>query len=390
MSWQREIRTGSRDGRQLDRRGSEPLYVQLARMLARHVTDAYELPSGRLPHERQLCEQFRVSRQTVRAALAALERRGLIYRVPRHGTYVTPGEPGQKTWFSAARAIAFIQLGSLGRGPIEEETFYGHIYKGVTRAAGALGLTVKPVRIYSPVKVPLAQYTPPPSDEICGAVLIGTFDEQYIGMFDSERIPAVVVDYWTHERQIDSVAVDVEGEAYLAIRHLADLGHTSLGFVASGRRQPGTDLCGFDPDVWRLLDHLRRAAQQSHVQIRDEWVTVASATGEPVERAIRTFLSMRDLPTALLCFNNDVALPLLRLLSEGARRCPENMSVISRAQDNTVCDGHHVTHLRCDPEFMGQLAVRLLLERIRGQRRQTVRMAVGSRLVRGTTTGPPT
>ena len=358
-------------------------------MLACEVTGGQEPPNGKLPHERRLCERFRVSRQTVRAALEVLERRGLIYRVPRHGTYVASGRGGQKTWLSTARTIAFIQLGSLGRGPIEEETFYGHIYKGVTRAAGALGLAVKPVRIYSPVKVPLARYTPPPLDETCGAVLIGTFDEQYIGMFDTERIPAVVVDYWTHERQIDSVAVDVEGEAYLAIRHLANLGHTSLGFVSSGRRQPGTDLYGFDPDIWRLLDHLRRAAKQNDVQIRDEWITVASATGEPTERAIRSFLSMRDLPTALLCFNSDVALPLLRLLAEGARRCPQHMSVISRGQDNPVCDGHQVTHLRCDPEFMGQLAVRLLLERIRGQRRQTVRMAIGSRLARGTTTGPP-
>jgi len=43
----------------------------------------------RLPTEAELCEQFRVSRFTVRAALAQLERRGVVRRRPRVGTQVT-------------------------------------------------------------------------------------------------------------------------------------------------------------------------------------------------------------------------------------------------------------------------------------------------------------
>lgn len=51
--------------------------------------DARRESGIRMPTEAELCDQFEVSRQTVRRAYAELVSEGLIYRVPGRGTFVS-------------------------------------------------------------------------------------------------------------------------------------------------------------------------------------------------------------------------------------------------------------------------------------------------------------
>jgi DNA-binding GntR family transcriptional regulator len=63
-------------------------YLVVADALRRRI--ARLGPNGRLPSERELQGRFRVSRATVRRALAMLERSGLVTRQRRRGTSVSP------------------------------------------------------------------------------------------------------------------------------------------------------------------------------------------------------------------------------------------------------------------------------------------------------------
>lgn len=73
----------------LDRSSPIPLYLQLKAALATRIADGLLQPSMPLPSERQLCNEFGVSRATVREALRELDREGLIRTVPGRGTFVT-------------------------------------------------------------------------------------------------------------------------------------------------------------------------------------------------------------------------------------------------------------------------------------------------------------
>lgn len=67
---------------------SLPKYQRLRRRL---LTVVEELgPHGLLPTERELAERYDVSRATVRQALGALEKAGVVYRVQGAGTFVAP------------------------------------------------------------------------------------------------------------------------------------------------------------------------------------------------------------------------------------------------------------------------------------------------------------
>ena len=67
----------------------EPLYSIVASRAEARIASGEWQEGDRLPPERQLCQEFDVSRSTLRQALDELEERGLISRHQGRGTFVT-------------------------------------------------------------------------------------------------------------------------------------------------------------------------------------------------------------------------------------------------------------------------------------------------------------
>lgn len=67
----------------------EPLYSLIASQAEKLIASGRWQEGDRLPPERQLCQDFGVSRATLRQALGELEERGLITRHQGRGTFVT-------------------------------------------------------------------------------------------------------------------------------------------------------------------------------------------------------------------------------------------------------------------------------------------------------------
>ena len=64
-----------------------PKYLQIRDLLARRLAQDFQ-PGDKIPTEHALCDQFGVSRETVREALAGLEKDGVIRRHQGRGTFV--------------------------------------------------------------------------------------------------------------------------------------------------------------------------------------------------------------------------------------------------------------------------------------------------------------
>jgi GntR family transcriptional regulator len=73
-----------------------PAYDRIARELTAEIAGERCSVGDRLPTEAQLAERFEVSRSTVRAALAALETKGLLDRKPKVGTVVRAKSPSTR------------------------------------------------------------------------------------------------------------------------------------------------------------------------------------------------------------------------------------------------------------------------------------------------------
>ena len=80
------------DASQLHRESFVPLYFQLAEILKERIEAGDWPPGGRFLSERELCDQFGVSRTVVRPALTMLEDDGQLVRIKGRGTFVAPAK----------------------------------------------------------------------------------------------------------------------------------------------------------------------------------------------------------------------------------------------------------------------------------------------------------
>jgi GntR family transcriptional regulator len=81
---------------QIDRNSPVPFYFQLAEIVEEEIVNGRWEPGMRLPSEPDLCQQYALSRTTIRQALARLEQEGLITRDKGRGTFVANSRP--RSW----------------------------------------------------------------------------------------------------------------------------------------------------------------------------------------------------------------------------------------------------------------------------------------------------
>jgi DNA-binding FadR family transcriptional regulator len=81
---------------QNDSQDSHKLYQKIALAIAAAISDGRYSPGDKLPSERELADEFRVSRPTIRDAMIALEFQGLVEARQGSGVYVTATVPARE------------------------------------------------------------------------------------------------------------------------------------------------------------------------------------------------------------------------------------------------------------------------------------------------------
>lgn len=80
----------------LTRDSSVPFYVQIKEYIRQNIMSGVYPENTRIPSERQLSEQFDVSRLTVTKAITELVQEGLLHTQVGKGTFVSPGKINQE------------------------------------------------------------------------------------------------------------------------------------------------------------------------------------------------------------------------------------------------------------------------------------------------------
>ena len=183
---------------------------------------------------------------------------------------------------------------------------------------------------------------------------MGTPD-QVPGEIKSWGIPLVLV-MRPMGADVDTVGVDNTYGFALATEHLIAQGHTRIAFA--GHRT------GYTVANYRKQGYL--SAMSKHgLAVADEWIIDVEITPEGGRKAVRSIFDMRPRPTAVVCYNDQVAFGVLHELDRMGKRAGKALAVVGC--DNVVAAEHTnppLTTLAAGAEKLGAIASQTLLARL--------------------------
>lgn len=332
------------------RRRAAPLFEKVLSYIHDEINVLEE--GQALPTELALAAKYGVSRKTVRAAMGHIEKQGLVHRVRGKGTFPTKGKQ--------AGALFRAQLGEIGAISwcgVDEGGFYSPIIEGAVQEAMQHHRRVVLSSGATSDSKREACYQLIDDHRLEGLLLIAVTDQQLLDDLAKRSKPIVLVDHFAERAKIDCVRVDSAGGSRLAVEHLHKLGHKRIAFLNN-----------LHPEVnpARLRGY-REGMKQCGLESNDDWVVEAGGLKGGGDAAMRLLsLPMKERPTAILSFSDDMALGAIQAILRFGLKVPEEMSVVGTGgvKQPVTVGLPELTCVRFDSSELGRTAVKYLLERI--------------------------
>jgi len=323
--------------------------------LASHVVEAIEreLTAGRwgggLPSERELCSLLQVSRTTVRAALAELERRGQL----RRGERRRPEPSKRRRASGAARAAEVVVLAPIG---MEQSGRFELLWLNALREQLAgqrvtLQFMHRPRAFGARPQRILAEIT---AQHPGAAWILLRSSRTMQEWFAAQRVPAIIAGSRHEGVRLPCVELDVEAVARHAAHYLVARGHRRIAFFIepSASAGPMRSEAAFR-DAGKVAE---TAEVVRHAPTRAEFL-----------RALTRRLASPAPPSGLLIDRSTHALTALTWLLRNGERWPGKFALLSR--DDTASLEYTtpaISSYRFDAGLFARKATRLLLALLSG------------------------
>lgn len=304
----------------------------------------------RLPSERDLATTYGVGLNTVRRAVAMLERDGVVSRVQGSGTFLADVPPRHRR--GSGKSLLGVVLPAA--------KYYVDIVDGIHDAVRATPWQVLTSYATFEPELELERCRELINLGVRGLLVSPSFHNTadpgaHLAALQQLGVPVVLVDRRPPDllgEAISYVATDRECAAHLAVRHLAGLGRTRLGYFGTEGASSQEVHGAFNHAVGRLgLEVLSEVNEE-----RGTW------TREAVTDYVRRCRASEV--DGILCMDDRRALMLLPSLVESGLEVPTDVAVV--AYDDLVHDLSPIPLTTVSPpKFeVGRRAVESLLHHI--------------------------
>jgi GntR family transcriptional regulator of arabinose operon len=359
-----------------------PIRSQLKALLMTEIREGRFSAGNRIPSERELAERYGISRASVRESIAELINSGFLFRTVGRGTFVSQEIPNLDTPVRSTQEphnVAFVINDNIFHFV---QTGYNKILAGVQEFCAEQGwrLTFKAVGEGSGNPA-LNSLRNKGKLRLDGCVVVGGVRRQTMDILHEEGIPTVLVDMLIRDEATDGIAVTIDyaAGARMAIQHLYQLGHRSIGYIGF----PGSEKYR---GYWGSLEKLSIRYDPRHVeflQLLDLQPGILAGF-----QAMQHMLRGGALPTSILVTNDFVALGVLEALAVAGVSVPDQISVVG-FDDLGQKTSPPLTTVSVDLEEVGRSAAKALRRKMTGETMNYHIVVPVDLMVRGSTAAVP-
>lgn len=388
---------------------SKPMYEQIFEALRERILLHQYKIGDRVPSEKELCDEFGVSRITTKKALEMLVAKKLIVRQPGRGSFVAdPAESGDRSeGGEAAAPVSSVkeakQGGETGRSALTaRKRLIGLV---ITHFSDMYGTELlhgmeEASREHDSFLVLRRSFGIPGEEQrniqellelgVDGMIIFpaqGEFFSEEILKLVVGKFPFVMIDRYLKGIPACSVSTDNVGAAKDGTNYLFSLGHRHIAFLT----QPPVNTTAIEERIEGIIE---AHAEQGVLVNRELWVESLVSTlpnaFDPESRVadIETLVQhLKEHPeiTALFAAEYPIALLAEQAVTRLGLRIPEDISLICFDSPDSVQDSR-ITHLRQRQFDMGKRAFEMVLELMRKGEGSVRRVALPAQLVLGRTT----
>lgn len=358
-----------------------PLYSQIQHYIKEKIILNQLKEHDKIPSERELMEQFQVSRITVANALAILAKEGWLYRKPGRGSFVNEGvhelvrsetgnmqaemkEPG--TLQAAGRSLRAEAQQTPRRRmiglvlPSMNDFFAIRLNRGICRVLNNSDYYVLIALTHNSKEKEEEAIRELIAMGAAGLLIFPIDAETYndeILALKVRNYPFVLIDRNLPGVETHFVRSDSPAGAKLAVSHLWELGHREIAVCTDSPLSTIT----VEERISGYMEALKeRGAMINPAHILSDLQIDSKRTDEsnPLYRYMRS-----GLVTSYITLNARLGVKLYRLAKQIGLRVPEDVSIMTFDDPSSGYDDFEIfTHIAQSEEEMGMKAAEILLD----------------------------
>lgn len=348
-------------------------YLPITDWLQENIRNQTFAPGQKLPSENQLSQKFKVSRQTVRQAIAVLEEQQLISRVRGSGTYVN----------AATQPTTHKNIGILTS--YIDDYIFPDLISGIQGVLAEHNCQMTLKLTYNKVANEKKELRALLDADIDGLIVEATKSAlpspnlSLYKAFAERGVPVVFINTYPQGLRCNHITNNDALGAYLATEHLIEKGHSHIGAILKQDDQQGHE---------RYRGMVKALYKHDLPLLEETVLWYATESWNQLFTAPYTDHLIAQLRTvsAVMCYNDAVAFELYKVLKQHGFKIPDDLSVVSF--DNSSLSQMArpplttVTHPGRD---LGARATQALLDNIRNPHMKTQYMYQPELIVRGST-----
>ena len=325
-------------------------------------------PGARLPTERDIAEEFGVSRRFIRVAYSRLIDKGLMEKSHYRRPYVAfSNNLPQLENSRPARENAPVQSTQTIAAVLPSHpTFPG----GLSLVAGihkVLADEGSPLRLSffdtfhtdraEVLKIETRAINTVLEDGVAGLIWWSYGDDDTITdvVRRNRNTPIVFIDRHPQDIPSDFAGIDDTESSRAAVDYLLDLNHRRIAHL-------------MDPGNYSTILDRALGYRQSHIgrglTVSEELIFHLDWSTDRIKQAFDHFYSLKEPPTALFTSNDFIAYEFMDYAATQGIRTPEDLSVVGHGNIDRYMPRQFLTSVDQPFEMIGKAAAKLLLKRL--------------------------
>lgn len=362
------------------------LYLEIADKVLSLIESRKLKPHDPVPSEGELAKTFGVSRMTSKLALERLAEQGVVYRLPRRGTFLA-GKREQDSQPDSVQASP-ASASDVRQANKTIALIVPHLSDYTSRIIAAVEHETRKHDFDLILKISKDKDD---EDRCLKRLVDGSVDgmllfpqarktcSDQVLRLKLDQVPIVIIDRIFREVQIDCVYHDHFRGSYRMVNYLIEKGHREIGYTSNELENITSREERYQGYIQALLDH--------RIPVKTEYIHFRSVPCDPSrinesDSEQGKFICDNPQMTAVMCGDDHVAISTLFTALHLNVPVPEKLSIVGFSDIQlSAMTPIPLTTVRQDTERLARAAVDLLVKRVNRSKEKLLTVKIQTEII---------